>query len=97
MVPAGCPPNAATLRFKGQQRTTGSQCVVVPVYPMNGISSVIQTPFSESRQSAMSDDKPLRVYATIIPTAGTVDVKLKNNTNVGISSKSGCSRKTFHK
>jgi hypothetical protein len=76
MVPAGCPPNAATLRFEGQQRTTGSQGVVVPVYPMNGRGSVIQTPFPESRQSPI---------ATITPTAGTVDVKLKNNTNAGIS------------
>ncbi|QFS50719.1 hypothetical protein [Nostoc sphaeroides] len=85
LAPAGCPPNAATLRFERQQQTSGSQGVVVPVYPMNGRGSVIQTPFPESRQSAMSDDKPLRVYATITPTAGTVDVKLKNNTNAGIS------------
>jgi len=86
LVPAGCPPNAATLRFGGQQRTTGSQSVVVPVYPMNGRrTNAIQPPLPESRQSAMSNDKPLRVYATITPTAGTVDVKLKNNTNAGIS------------
>lgn len=76
LAPAGCPPNAATLRLEGQQRTTGYQGVVVPVYPMNGRGSVIQTPFPESRQSAI---------ATIIPTAGKVDVKLKNNTNAGIS------------
>ncbi len=47
--------------------------------------NVIQPPAPESRQSAMSNNKPLRVYATITPTAGTVDVKLKNNTNAGIS------------
>lgn len=79
LVPAGCPPNAATLRFGGQQRTTGSQSVVVPVYPMEGRRTnvnVIQPPAPESRQSAI---------ATITPTAGTVDVKLKNNTNAGIS------------
>lgn len=76
MVPAGCPPNAATLRFGGQQETSGSQSIMVPVYPMNGRRSVIQPPFPESRQSPI---------ATITPTAGTVDVKLKNNTNAGIS------------
>ncbi|MGH8001492.1 MAG: hypothetical protein ACREPR_19250 [Brasilonema sp.] len=86
LVPAGCPPNAATLRFGQQQQINGSQGVVVPVYPMNRRrSTVIQPPFPESRQSAMSDDKPLRVYATITPTSGTVNVKLKNNTNAGIS------------
>jgi hypothetical protein len=79
MVPAGCPPNAATLRFGGQQGTTGSQGIMVPAYPMNGRRTnvnVIQPPAPESRQSAI---------ATITPTAGTVDVKLKNNTNAGIS------------
>ncbi|OYD91541.1 hypothetical protein CDG76_27005 [Nostoc sp. 'Peltigera membranacea cyanobiont' 210A] len=79
MVPAGCPPNAATLRFERQQRTTGSQSIMVPAYPMNGRRTnvnVIQPPAPESRQSAI---------ATITPTAGTVDVKLKNNTNAGIS------------
>lgn len=76
LVPAGCPPNAATLRFGGQQQTTGSQSVIVPVYPMNGRRSIIQPPFSESRQSAI---------ATLTPTAGTVNVRLKNNTNAGIS------------
>ncbi|MEH1807136.1 hypothetical protein [Nostoc sp.] len=79
MVPAGCPPNAATLRFERQQRTTGSQSIMVPAYPMNGRRTnvnVIQPPAPESRQSAI---------ATITPTAGTVNVKLKNNTNAGIS------------
>ncbi|MBE9104712.1 hypothetical protein IQ229_07075 [Nostoc cf. edaphicum LEGE 07299] len=79
MVPAGCPPNAATLRLAGQQQTTGSQSIMVPAYPMNGRRTnvnVIQPPAPESRQSAI---------ATITPTAGTVDVKLKNNTNAGIS------------
>ncbi|MBD0390243.1 MAG: hypothetical protein ICV54_28025, partial [Nostoc sp. C3-bin3] len=79
MVPAGCPPNAATLRLGGQQQTTGSQSIMVPAYPMNGRRTnvnVIQPPAPESRQSAI---------ATITPTAGTVDVKLKNNTNAGIS------------
>ncbi|MCC5603896.1 hypothetical protein [Nostoc favosum] len=77
LAPAGCPPNAATLRFGGQQQTTGSQSIMVPAYPMNGRrTTVIQPPAPESRQSAI---------ATITPTAGTVDVKLKNNTNAGIS------------
>ncbi|ACC81573.1 hypothetical protein [Nostoc punctiforme] len=77
LVPAGCPPNAATLRFGGQQGTSSSQSIMVPVYPMNGRrSTVIQPPFPESRQSPI---------ATITPTAGTVDVRLKNNTNAGIS------------
>ena len=79
MVPAGCPPNAATLRLGGQQQTTGSQSIMVPAYPMNGRRTnvnVIQPPAPESRQSAI---------ATITPTAGTVNVKLKNNTNAGIS------------
>jgi hypothetical protein len=79
LVPQGCPPNAATLRFRGQQQFTNSQnpIIVIPVYPVNGRrSTVIQPPFPESRQSAS---------ANIRATAGTVDVKLKNNTNAGIS------------
>jgi len=71
-VPAGCPPNAATLKLQQQGQTLG-QPTVVPVRPS---VNVIQPPAPESRQGAI---------ATVIPTAGTVDVKLKNNTNAGIS------------
>lgn len=79
LVPQGCPPNAATLRFRGQQQFTNSRnpIIVIPVYPVNGRrSTVIQPPFPESRQSAL---------ANVRATTGTVDVKLKNNTNAGIS------------
>lgn len=83
MVPAGCPPNAATLRLQQQRQTLG-QPIILVVPRRTGVRP-IQPPVPENRQSAMSNDKPLRVYANITPTAGTVDVKLKNNTNAGIS------------
>jgi hypothetical protein len=74
MVPAGCPPNAATLRMQPQRQTLGQPTViVVPIRP--GVRP-IQPTIPENRQSAI---------ATITPTAGTVNVKLKNNTNAGIS------------
>ncbi|MBD2355267.1 hypothetical protein H6G41_11660 [Tolypothrix sp. FACHB-123] len=74
MVPAGCPPNAATLRMQQQRQTLGQPTViVVPIRP--GVRP-IQPPIPENRQSAI---------ATVTPTAGTVNVKLKNNTNAGIS------------
>ncbi|MBD0264838.1 MAG: hypothetical protein ICV78_19575 [Tolypothrix sp. Co-bin9] len=76
LVPQGCPPNALT-RQRGQGQISVEQnSVVVPVYPYNQRTRVIQPPFPESRQSAI---------ATVTPTAGTVDVKLKNDTNAGIS------------
>ncbi|MBC1239768.1 hypothetical protein [Nostoc sp. 2RC] len=74
LTPPGCPPNEATLKFGQQQQTNSSQSIVVPVYRRP--SNAIQPPLPESRQSAI---------ATITPTAGRVDVKLKNNTNAGIS------------
>lgn len=79
LVPEGCPANAATLRYRGQQQFTNAQnpIIVISVYPVNGSrSTVIQPPFPESRQSAS---------AIVKPTSGIVNVKLKNNTNAGIS------------
>ncbi|MGI8504447.1 MAG: hypothetical protein ACR2LR_25445, partial [Hassallia sp.] len=78
LVPQGCPPNAFTSRQGGQGQIYGQQNsgVVVPVYPYNKRTGVTQPPFPESRQSAI---------ATVTPTAGKVDVKLKNDTNAGIS------------
>ncbi len=77
LVPQGCRPNAFTLRQSGQGQISGQQSsVVVPIYPYNKRTGVIQPPFPESRQSAI---------ATIALTAGKVDVRLKNNTNAGIS------------
>lgn len=84
LVPQGCPPNAFT-RQTGQGQISGQQSsVVVPVYPYNQRTRVIQPPFPESRQSAFVK-RPQRGIATVAPTAGTVDVKLKNDTNAGIS------------
>jgi len=74
MVPAGCPPNAATLRFQQQGQTSGQPTILV-VPSRTGVRP-IQPPVPENRQSAI---------ATVTPTAGTVDVKLKNNTNAGVS------------
>jgi hypothetical protein len=74
MAPAGCPPNAATLMMQQQRQTLGQPTVLV-VPTRTGVN-VIQPPAPESRQGAI---------ATVTPTAGTVDVKLKNNTNAGIS------------
>jgi hypothetical protein len=73
-VPAGCPPNAATLRLQQKGQTLGRPTVLV-VPTRTGVTP-IQPPAPESRQGAI---------ATVTPTAGTVDVKLKNNTNAGIS------------
>jgi len=76
LVPQGCPPNAFT-RQTGQGQISGQQnSVVVPVYPYSQRTGVIQPPFPESRQGAI---------ATVAPTAGKIDVKLKNDTNAGIS------------
>ena len=74
MVPAGCPPNAATLRMQQQRQTLGQPTIIV--VPIRSGVRPIQPPVTENRQSAI---------ATITPTAGTVNVKLKNNTNAGIS------------
>jgi hypothetical protein len=77
LVPSGCPPNAATLRFKEQGRTTNSQSIILgPCSTGEKPTTGIQQPLPESQQSAI---------ATVTPRAGTVDVKLKNNTNTPIS------------
>ncbi|MFQ4144522.1 hypothetical protein [Chlorogloeopsis sp. ULAP02] len=68
LVPEGCPPNAATLRLRGQ----GGVVVQPEGLPVNRQP----TPAPETRQNPI---------ATVTPTAGTVDVRLKNNTNARIT------------
>lgn len=72
LVPQGCPPNAATLRQQGQ--VSGEQ--TTPVAPGATGVTPIQPPLPETRQNPI---------ATITPTAGTVDVRIKNNTNATVS------------
>jgi hypothetical protein len=74
LVPQGCPPNAATLRLRQQGQVSGEQ--TVPVAPnVTGVTP-IQPPLPETRQNPI---------AIITPTAGTVDVRLRNNTNARVS------------
>lgn len=74
MVPQGCPPNAATLGQTQQGQMPGMQGgLVVPIIRR---PNVIQPPLPQTRQNAI---------ATVMPMAGKVDVKLKNNTNARIS------------
>jgi hypothetical protein len=74
LVPQGCPPNAATLRLTQQGQVSGEQ--TVPVAPnVTGVTP-IQPPLPETRQNPI---------AIITPTTGTVDVRLRNNTNARVS------------
>ncbi len=79
LVPQGCPPNAYTLRQQNQI-SGGQNGVVVPINPnvrpnVRGVNP-IQPPLPGRRQSPI---------ATITPTAGGVNVRLRNNTNASIS------------
>ncbi|MBH8556100.1 hypothetical protein I8751_27930 [Nostocaceae cyanobacterium CENA357] len=74
LVPQGCPPNAATLKFKAQGGVVVQPRVLVKPEGLRVNRQPIPAP--ESRQYAI---------ANVTPTASTVDVKLKNNTNAGIS------------
>lgn len=74
LVPNGCPPNAFTNRQVGQ----GGSVVVQPrilIQPQGQNINRQPIPYPESRQNPI---------ATITP-AGTVDVRLKNNTNARIT------------
>lgn len=73
LVPRGCPSNAAT-GFITEQTQLPRQPMVVP----SGMSSLplVQPPLPENRAEPI---------ATVVPVAGEVDVKLKNNTNALIS------------
>jgi len=70
MVPPGCPPNQATRMGRGGQFPTRP---MTPVPPPAGVS---QPPLPAERSDAV---------ARIQPTNGTVDVRLKNNTDAVVS------------
>ena len=73
LVAAGCPPNAATERWKKTgQAVDQSINVVAPDTSVN----VIQPPVPENRANAI---------ATVKPMMGKVSVMLKNDTNARIS------------
>ncbi|MEQ9551021.1 MAG: hypothetical protein RIM23_15595 [Coleofasciculus sp. G3-WIS-01] len=72
MVPQGCPQNAAPQRGQGGQFTPNRQRT--PVTSPSG--NLIQPPLPEVRSEPV---------ARIQPTNGTVDVRLKNNTNAVVS------------
>ncbi|EDX76840.1 hypothetical protein MC7420_1843 [Coleofasciculus chthonoplastes PCC 7420] len=69
MVPPGCPQNAAAQRGRGGQMLNRQMTPATP-------TSVSQPPLPEVRSDAV---------ARITPTNGTVDVRLKNNTNAVVS------------
>lgn len=70
MVPQGCPPNAAERMGRGGQMPSRQ---MTPVPPPAGVS---QPPLPAERSDAV---------ARIQPTNGTVDVRLKNNTDAVVS------------
>ncbi|KYC43706.1 hypothetical protein WA1_00625 [Scytonema hofmannii PCC 7110] len=74
LVPQGCPPNAATQKLSGQGVVVVQPGIVVKPggLPVNRQP----IPYPESRQEPI---------ATVTPTAGTVDVRLKNNTNARVT------------
>ncbi len=74
LVPQGCPPNAATLRLGGQGAVVVQPRVLLKPEGLPVNRQPIPAP--ETRQDPI---------ARVTPTAGTVDVILKNNTNAGIS------------
>jgi hypothetical protein len=74
LVPQGCPPNTATFRLSGQRGVVVQPRILVQ--PQGLPVNRQPIPYPESRQDPM---------ATVIPTAGTVDVRLKNNTNARIT------------
>ncbi|MDJ0735673.1 MAG: hypothetical protein QNJ47_16700 [Nostocaceae cyanobacterium] len=73
IVPYNCPPNVATTRWIEQGYAPTPQRLAIP-----SVTSVIpvQPPVPEYRSNAI---------ATVEPILGTVDVKLKNDTNTPIS------------
>ncbi|MFP4122221.1 hypothetical protein [Coleofasciculus sp.] len=70
MVPPGCPPNQATRMGRGGQMPSR------PMTPVISPANVPQAPLPEVRSEAV---------AQITPQNGTVDVRLKNNTNAVVS------------
>lgn len=73
LVPAGCSPNAATMRWKKTGQAVDQSINVVP--PVTNVKP-IQPPVPENRANAI---------ATIKPMMGKVSVMLKNDTNARIS------------
>ncbi|WP_414585697.1 hypothetical protein [Scytonema sp. PCC 10023] len=74
LVPQGCPPNTATFRLSGQGGVVVKPRILVQ--PQGLPVNRQPIPYPESRQDPI---------ATVMPTAGTVNVRLKNNTNARIT------------
>jgi hypothetical protein len=74
LVPQGCPPNAMTQRLSGQGGVVVQPRILVKPEGLPVNRQPI--PYPESRQDPI---------VTVTPTAGTVDVRLKNNTNARIT------------
>lgn len=70
MVPQGCPPNAAAQMGRGGQMPSRQMT------PVTSPANVSQPPLPAERSDAV---------ARIQPTNGTVDVRLKNNTDAVVS------------
>jgi len=75
LVPQGCPPNAATLRFRGQGQVGGVQPNIL-VQPDGLPVNRQPIPFPESRQNPI---------AYVQPMAGKVSVRLNNDTNTRVT------------
>ncbi|WP_026736294.1 hypothetical protein [Fischerella sp. PCC 9605] len=92
LVPEGCPPNAATLRLR-EQGETALREGFPPQATANPKGGVVVQPrilvepggLPVNRQTIPAPETRQNAIANITPTAGTVDVRLKNNTNARIS------------
>lgn len=73
IVPSGCEPNAATMRWKKTGQAVDQS--LEPVPPITNVKPV-QPPLPENRADAV---------ATVKPQMGKVNVMLKNDTNARIS------------
>lgn len=77
LVPQGCPPNAATRGIIPDRAVLKERAVFTePLTPAPPPQGVLQPPLPEARSNPI---------AMVQPTNGTVDVKLKNNTNAVVS------------
>lgn len=79
-APAGCPPNAAsrlqTDRVPDRALTRDREVFLEPLTPASPPAGVSQPPLPEERSEPI---------AMVMPTNGTVSVRLKNNTNAVVS------------
>ncbi|MBF2007757.1 MAG: hypothetical protein IGS49_20445 [Chlorogloeopsis fritschii C42_A2020_084] len=79
LVPQGCPPNAFTQRLQPQATAPAPEAGVQqaePVTPGTTTTVPVQPPLPQTQQSPI---------ATVTPTDGKVNVRIKNNTNAVVA------------